>query len=207
MEYRKGNKILSIEQDENPESPRTWDNLGTMMCFHRQYSLGDKHELKSSDFNGWDEIEEYLIQEEKAVVILPLYLYDHSGLRMKVGSFAGMLPQGHARFDTMRVGFIYATKDALKDWTDEQKNMYYKGATDKQILERLLQGEVIIYDQYLMGDIYGFTLSTVKTCDLGYEHREVENSCWGFYGSDFENNGLFASAGITDIEDWEKIEE
>ena len=41
---------LEIFDDLNPCSPREFDNLGTMVCFHRRYNLGDETELKSSDF-------------------------------------------------------------------------------------------------------------------------------------------------------------
>jgi len=204
MEYRKDDKILVIEQDLNPGDPREWDNMGTMMCFHRRYDLGDKHD--PSDFNGWEEVEAHLYEEEKATVVLPLYLYDHSGLRMKVGSFNGLLPQGHARFDSGQVGFIYATKDALKDWTQEGKDKHYPGKTDEQIIEKILRAEVETYDQYLRGDIWGFTLYEVKKCDLGYEHREHIDSCWGFYGTDFDANGLLEHAGIDDLEEWEEAQ-
>ncbi len=36
---------LRIAHDEDCESPRNWDNLGTMACWHRRYNLGDKHEF------------------------------------------------------------------------------------------------------------------------------------------------------------------
>lgn len=29
-------------QDDSPESPREWDNVGTMVCWHRHYKLGDE---------------------------------------------------------------------------------------------------------------------------------------------------------------------
>lgn len=32
---------VEIAQDELAESPRMWDNLGTMVCAHRNYDLGD----------------------------------------------------------------------------------------------------------------------------------------------------------------------
>lgn len=33
---------IRIEQDPDPSSPREWDgNIGTMMCWHRNYNLGD----------------------------------------------------------------------------------------------------------------------------------------------------------------------
>jgi len=41
MKYKKGNKVLTIEQDEYSESPREWDNLGIMVCKHKNYNLGD----------------------------------------------------------------------------------------------------------------------------------------------------------------------
>ena len=25
------------------DDPRSWDNIGTMVCFHSRYNLGDKH--------------------------------------------------------------------------------------------------------------------------------------------------------------------
>lgn len=202
MEYRKGDKILVIEQDLNPIDPREWDNMGTMICFHRRYDLGDKHDYKSSDFNGWEEVEEHLYKEEDAIVVLPLYLYDHSGLRMKVGSFNGLLPQGHARFDSGQVGFIYATKDALIGWDREHKDKYYPEKTDEQIIQKVLISEIETYDQYLSGDIHGFTLYEVTTCDLGHEHREHIDSCWGFY----DRKSLLEHAGIDDLEEWEEAQ-
>jgi len=33
---------LKIEHDCDPQSPREWDNLGTMVCWHRNYYLGDE---------------------------------------------------------------------------------------------------------------------------------------------------------------------
>lgn len=35
------NEELRIFQDEEPESPRKWDNFGHMVCWHRRYELGD----------------------------------------------------------------------------------------------------------------------------------------------------------------------
>lgn len=205
MEYRKDDKILSIERDTDTVSPREWEPTGKMICFHRRYVLGDEHTLKSSDFSGWENIEEFLIKEEGASVVLPLYLYDHSGLRMKVGSFHGLLPQGHARWDSGQIGFIYATKDALKKWKQAFKDEHHPGLTDEQIIEQILISEVETYDQYLRGDIYRYTLYTVKKCNLGYEHREHIDSCSGFYGADWNTNGLLDHAGIESLDGWEEI--
>ena len=43
---------LKIEQDADPLNPRTdWDNFGTMVCWHRNYNLGD--EQRHDDVNDW----------------------------------------------------------------------------------------------------------------------------------------------------------
>ncbi len=34
---------LKIENDDWADSPREWDNLGHMICWHRNYNLGDGH--------------------------------------------------------------------------------------------------------------------------------------------------------------------
>lgn len=164
---------IKVEQDENPESPREWDNFGTMACFHKRYNLGDKTDLNSEDFGSWQEMEDYIKKDLEAISILPLYLYDHSGLRIKVGDFYGLLPQGHAEFDSGQVGFIYCTKEDIKN------NWGIKKVT-KNYLERaetLLRGEVKDYDSYICGDVYGYVITDPAKND------DTEDSCWGYIGN------------------------
>ena len=174
---------IEIIPDEMPESPRDWDNLGKMLCFHRRYDLGDKldlnyeddngyHSLTSEDFGNWQELHDWLVKEQKAVVVLPLYLYDHSGLYIKVGSWQGMLSQGHAEFDSGQVGFIYATRESVL-------NEFSTKRITNAILQKVvkgLSGEVETYAQYLTGDIYGYVVKDEK--------GEEQDSCWGYYGMD-----------------------
>jgi hypothetical protein len=185
-DYR-GHKI-EIIPDENAESPRECEsNLGKMLCFHGRYNLGDKAEArehKSEDFAGWADMAEHLEKEHGAVIILPLYLYDHSGLRMKVGSFHGILPQGHAEFDSGQVGFIYATREAIKKCYGVKKISKALLAKTKEGLE----AEVRIYDQYLSGDVYGYLVlgpepTACDKCGAVQDREEVE-SCWGYYGTE-----------------------
>ena len=45
---------IDVHQDPEPESPRDWCNLGTMVCDHRRYKLGDDNgrEKLISDIRG-----------------------------------------------------------------------------------------------------------------------------------------------------------
>jgi hypothetical protein len=158
---------VEIHWDQEPESPRENDNLGTMVCFHNRYDLGDKHDWPMNR-EGYEAFMEFLQKNQKIIISLPLYLYDHSGLRMKVGSFQGLLPQGHAEFDTMLVGYIYfEKKKVIKEYGGWNKETRAKSI-------KVLEAEVDIYDDYLSGNIYGYVVKDEDGQDL--------DSCWGFYG-------------------------
>ena len=160
------NYSLSIEQDNSPESPREWNDLTKMVCFHSRYNLGDKHDYNHNDYNGWDEIEKAIIKNENVAVILNLYLYDHSGITISTSPFG-------CRWDSGQIGFIYITKeDAIANWG---KKICTKEVKEKAL--KFIEGDVKTYDDYLVGNVHGFTLTNKVT--------DEEDSCWGFFGDDF----------------------
>ena len=172
-ETRKGNYITRTYQEEDPSSPREDDNLGTMVCFHGRYNLGDKHNYKSSDHNSWDEMEKNIIKNENVGVILPLYLYDHSGITMNTTGF-------DCRWDSGQVGFIFISKQKmLKEYGGKIVTQ-----TLKDKVEGYLKSEVETYDQFLRGEVYGYKIFKVDTCNKGHKHEEEVDSCWGYYGED-----------------------
>jgi hypothetical protein len=173
--------VGNIYQDEGGfDTPRDWDNLGKMICWHNRYTLGDEKllenysELKecrlknlTENCNGWDEVEEVLTKEFGAVVILPLFLYDHSGISIRTYSHGQ-----HAGWDGGYVGFIYATKaDILKEYSVKRITKAIKTK-----VEKILTSEVETYSQYLEGDVYSFVIED--------EEGNHVNSCGGFYGMD-----------------------
>jgi hypothetical protein len=163
------NRVLKIYQDESPESPREWDNLGEMVCFHRRYNLGDKH--------GYNSPEEFKESIEKGDIYLPIYMYDHSGITISTTPFSDS-------WDSGQVGYIIARKDKIKE---EFPNP--RGRKDKVL--RILQAEIEVYDTFLRGEVYGFAIETTNTCDkCNSIHSETEDSCWGFYGDDWKTNGI-----------------
>lgn len=174
------NRVFRLVQDENPESPREWSNLGTMACFHKRYCLGDKDVPFTSDqFDSWSEMEDHIWKDLDAAVVLPLYLYDHSGITMNTTGFS-------CRWDSGQVGFIYVTKDKIM----EDYGVKSIRRELKEKVEKMLINEVETYDQYLTGDVYGFEIIKITKCDQGHEHEETEDSCYGFFGDDIKENGI-----------------
>ena len=197
-EATKGNKVFRVFRDENPENPRKWDNFGTMVCFHRRYTLGDErdyldplHFLQSLTFDikcsdkAWDmtldECQEYL-ESSKQLVILPIYLYDHSGLTINTVGF-------HCPWDSGQIGWIYATVEkAKKELGYRSKNgkvHLYKRNTPalRRRMREILIAEVKEYDEYLRGEVYRFECIELDRCgECGHVDEIVVDSCSGFYG-------------------------
>ena len=160
---------IYLDDEPNGWNPRTdFDNFGHMLCFHKRYDLGDATDLKMEDFSSWDDVREYLKNEENAVITIPLYLYDHSGITIRADST--LLKQVDSfMWDWGQVGFIYCTREDLLKEFDEITVETPKKA------ESILLAEVEEYDKYLTGDVYGYIL---------LEDGEEIDSCWGFYEID-----------------------
>ena len=164
---------LEIFDDLNPCSPREFDNLGTMVCFHRRYNLGDETELKSSDFSSWEELENYLYKEENALIAIPVFMYDHSGLWINTTGFS-------CPWDSGQVGYIYISKEKVR----REYSCKRISKKLKKMIREMLCSEVDLYNDYLSGNVYGFTLTDKENAE------EIDSSC-GFYGTDYIENGIF----------------
>ena len=183
---------LTIHTDDNPCNPRTeFDHLGKMVCWHRRYNLGDKHDFSTPDnFQEW-------FKEQGLSVMLPLYLYDHSGITMRTSSF-------NDRWDSGQVGWAYATSEQIL------KEYSAKKITPELIakVEKILVAEIKEYDTYLRGEIYGYVLEKVHDCgECGKEVDEHIDSCWGFYGSNWKENGMVDNVGKEYVYLFDKLED
>lgn len=154
--YKRNGLTVTIRQDEDPINPVEDDfNFGTMICNHNRYKLGNE-QFSINDYENWDDLAKHLRKERGAAIVLPLGLYEHSGITMYVGS-------SHDSWDGGQVGFIYATREQVANEFND----------DMEAAEKCLRGEVENYDQYLTGDVYGY----IVTYPDG-----TEDSCWNFFG-------------------------
>ena len=100
--------------------------------------------IVSSRFRHGPKTEERAIDEAMQKVIsekylmLPLYLYDHSGLAMSTESFSGRAP--HAEWDSGQVGWIYVSKeDALKEFDADKMTGAIRQKAENEIAMLLKQ--------------------------------------------------------------------
>ena len=167
-----------------------------------------------------------LAKESDKVYFKDLNLYDHSGLTISTSS---AYPYND-RWDAGCVGWIYVSKEKAmanyggipeKDENGEfiriphehpngnvTYSTKYSPITEenwKYVADYHMENEVETYDQYLRGDVYGYTLTKhvveQETCPHcgqvidEYEEEEEVDSCWGFYGNCLEDNGILDDLG------------
>lgn len=162
---------ISIHQDEYSESPREWNNLGTIVASHHRYNLSDvpfpqagNNGSLLKDFSAYLEDEHSLTLKD--VIYLPVYLYDHSGISINSTGFL-------CSWDSGQVGFIYVTKQqAYSNYSVKRIN----SALLAHITARL-NAELESYDHYISGNCYEYRI---------YDDEELVDACSGFLG-DFDD--------------------
>lgn len=144
---------------------------------------------------------------------LPLWLYDHSGITMSCGSRVGQYAD---RWDSGCVGWIVALKKTImeetvdyvldengeKIWVEHKRDGYpstwsplTKKLTNKTWRARaieVMKSDVEIYDLYLTGEVYGYT---VHEWDDDGDSWNEGDSCWEFFGSNIVESGICDEVG------------
>lgn len=165
---------LYPEYDAEWLDPRQWDNLGIMVCWHPDYYLGDfqitnpdgygavKNRFHRDDFDSMEQLARYVGIAEKAVCILPLTIYDHSGVTMYVGGKHDY-PFDSYGWDTTVVGIIYTTPERME-----------LIGTPEDRVEEALRSEVKVYASWLEGDVIAYVVKD--------SNGDIVDSCGGYIG-------------------------
>jgi hypothetical protein len=148
---------------------------------------------------------------------MPLWLYDHSGITMSCGFRT--YPYND-RWDSGQVGWIVSLKKTIIAETVEYvldengeriredhkreghpptwsyKTRSLNDETWRKRAIEIMESDVKVYDQYLTGDVFGFTLYKSEMPEDGDEPDwNEEDSCFGFYGEDITQNGICDHVG------------
>jgi len=177
---------LIVEADDHPFNPREeYDHFGRMVCWHRRYRLGDKH-----DWSSPEDFQRHL-KSETGAIVLPVYLYDHSGLALSTIPF-------HCPWDSGQTGWIWMSrKTALDAFSCGGKRITRKIRLQA---EEALRSEIREYGQYLSGDVWHVRIEN--------KEGETVDSCGGYYGSDYAiEEGRSMLAALAPEERQRKAEE
>ena len=171
---------VTVLVDEYPTNPRELnDNLTTMICHHRNYSLGDVKESEQfNSYNSLKELKQALVEYYgEMAYIKPLSLYDHSIQTLAIGEPSDMWDSGY-------VGFIFVTKEQARKWFNVKR--ITKSVIEK--IEKLAQSEVEEYNKvWLWGEVYVLSLEKVFT-NIEDKNDCIEESMDCIGGFTFDND-------------------
>lgn len=172
-------KILQIVRDEDPHNPRADDTFSTMLCFHSGYNIGDNHSYNKDDYGGWDSLKHFIVKDERPLIIKELHMYDHGGIAISTSPFS-------CRWDSGQIGYVWISQNHIDHiGCHMQDSETWQDYINR--LDRYLENEVTEYNDYLQGNVYGFQLLD--------DNKNVIDSCYGFIGDDFSQNGLYDYIG------------
>lgn len=210
------------EGDVSFANPRDMDQLGTMVCWHPDYALGDEQltngdgrgavknaHAHASRFRSLEQLARWASIAEQAPIVMPLYLYDHSGISISAGA-PNPFDNPRVRtdefgtgmgWDTSLVGVIYTTPARIlelcgepqletdrfycpRTWPEDGRSgcNWPAGRTAEEWLEQQLRNEVQEYDAYLRGEVFYYNVREIATGD-------VIDSCGGYLPDVSEEHG------------------
>ena len=160
---------IEVKQDEYAENPlKEFDCLGRVgYLIGSRYTLGDVA-LPQSELNRIE-------NDTRNYIAVPVYAYVHSGATVKASENGNPF---HCPWDSGQSGIVFVKKSKVRE-------EYGWGRITKEREEEIKQhliNEVRLFNHWVSGNVYG------------YQIEETGDSCWGFYGDDFNESGLLDDA-------------
>ena len=178
---------ICVHYDDCAESPRDWDNVCTILSARGNWDVGDKEWSLGRD-EARAKYEE--LKADHNIYMRPIYMYDHSGQTISLTPFGDP-------WDSGIFGYIFVSKDTMLKETNATEENWQERA------QQIMESEIETYDAYITGSVYGFVIQEeqiVKHHNISTDERWedtswcVVDSCYGFYGDDFNESGLIAEA-------------
>lgn len=153
---------IKFEQDNYPESPREWSNLGSFYTTKNNRYISREIELDGFEF-GSDADSDIERLSKLGYIAIPVSIYDHSGWTVFSGVANG--------WDSGCIGFYVVSREKIRE-DFECKRISKKLLTR---VKNIMESEIKTFDRYAQGEVWGFEIT---------KDGEFFDSCWGFYEED-----------------------
>ena len=172
--FERAGRTVILCCDPEAESPRDNDGcLAVMACWHRSVNLGDRQIEGTSKERLIEELE---AEGDKVLAIVPIWIYQHSGIFLHAQAEKPGYPY-NCPWDSGQVGWAYVLKSTAEklgcvgayggaeggDWTDRY--------------EHNITQEVEVYDRWQRGEFAGYIVED--------DDEEQLDSCFGFDDVDY----------------------
>lgn len=166
-EFVKEGLSVKITPCANPMNPRMdMDcNIAVFAMAHRRYKLGDPmQEYSTSDYHSWESMKAAIEENEKPLVIKPVFMLDHSGLSLSTKPFS-------CSCDSGQVGWVFVPASS--------------GLSQEQA-ESALEAELDTYRAYVEGDMHDVCIEDMLSGEpimqeFSMTREQAENSVESFF--------------------------
>jgi len=205
-EFEYKNHTVKIVEDDDAESSREWDNVGTMACWHRRYTLGDvqpngdihdhmceliceydpgfEERLDRRLAQAWDKMTRDISFEKRLEESARI---GNAAIEKAFDKYYISLPlylYDHSGITMNTTGFSCPWDSGqvgiIYVKKEDAKKEWEKQRLSKKVysqVEQQLKAEVETYDMFLCGQVYGFEVYDAD--------GEITDSCYGYYGLDY----------------------
>lgn len=119
-----------------------------------------------------------LVCDSDDIVVLPIAVYEHSGITMWLGSVDDHFD---SQWDCSDVGFAYIEKEtAMKEGALKEGDDWKAWATNR------MSSAMKVYDEYLRGECYGYEVED--------EDGDFVDGCWGYIGDSKVEDSIMPEA-------------
>jgi hypothetical protein len=167
--YERGGYTITISYDPGVPDPRG-DFAGCgLVLSHRRYSWPNDAEISFGIFDGWEDVAAELRMHHGALVIMPVWMIDHSGTTMRAADENPFRDP----WDSGQLGFAYITAET---WAMTQ-GAAWEG-TDEQVAQarKLIEDEVETFGEWCAGETYQYEITSPDGDQAG--------ACSGYIGWD-----------------------
>jgi len=177
---------VKIYNDPDAESPRDWTHGCDLALYHRRYDLPNDAGLDFDSFEGWADVADALTEHHGALVVAPVYGYDHGALALSLGNGYPFSD----RWDSGTLGLAYVTE---QNWKDTQGRPWTGSEQDQASARELMRSDVETYNMFLNGEVYGYVIED----PADGEHLD---SLWGMFGYDYTEREAAEAANALEHE-------
>jgi hypothetical protein len=183
---------VNIVHDDDAESPRQWDNMGTLVILDENLGLPCDGNHNKHDFKSIAALMAHLQVNQS--VWLPVFFRD---------GYTKSIETNVAEMVRQKIAYSNLPEDAESDaieelwprgqcgviFIDSDKVAHeYGDDTPENRAKALecLKGEIDTYNQWLAGDIWGYEIERIEVCkSCECSKNTFVDSCWGFYGLEY----------------------
>jgi len=162
---------VTIEIDHDVENPHDeCPGAKLVMWGGRNYTFPNDVSIDFGAHEGWSAVADEQAKRWNAIMVTPVWVYDHSGVALKAGARTYPFDD---KWDSAQVGFAYITQETYQACTGKR---YVGRPAQYAKAQKLIETEVSVYGQWVNGECYGFVITD--------EHGYTVDSCGGFIGMD-----------------------